>query len=162
MPMTMEWTAKLLFALANYIFRHALGATSTLAQSILGFVDIKNKFIIECEYSDPSIFFRGWGGCTQATLKVICDLKYNQDICWMWPLVFTWWNWMCLLTMMRDFECDRDARWAWLIFDVLNVNVWNVLVECDVWPRIWSRCLLNLINSHVLNASVVVECDRYP
>ena len=68
-----------------------------------------------------------------------------------------------LLNMMRDFECDRDARWTWLIFDVpFNVNVWNVLVEYDVWPWIWSRCLLNLINFHVSNASVVVECDRYP
>ena len=24
------------------------------------------------------------------------------------------------------------------------------------------RCLLNLINFHVLNANVIVECDRYP
>ena len=67
-----------------------------------------------------------------------------------------------LLNIMRDFECDRDACWTWLIFDVLNVNVWNVHVECDVWPWIWSRCLLNLINFHVLNANVIVECDRYP
>ena len=66
-----------------------------------------------------------------------------------------------LLNIMRDFECDRDVCWTWLIFDVLNVNVWNVHVECDVWPWIWSRCLLNLINFHVLNANVVVECDRY-
>ena len=110
------------------------------------------------------INIRGWGGCTQATLKVICDLKYDQDICWMWSLVFIWWNWMymCLLNIMRDFECDRGACWTWLIFDVLNVNVWNVHVECDVWPWIWSRCLLNLINFHVLNANVIVECDRYP
>ena len=108
------------------------------------------------------INIRGWGGCTQATLKVICDLKYDQDICWMWSLVFIWWNWICLLNIMRDFECDRDACWTWLIFDVLNVNVWNVHVECDVWPWIWSRCLLNLINFHVLNANVIVECDRYP
>ena len=62
-----------------------------------------------------------------------------------------------LLNIMRDFECDRDACWTWLIFDVLNVNVWNVHVECDVWPWIWSRCLLNLINFHVLNA----KCDRW-
>jgi len=111
----------------------------------------------------PSISFRGWSGCTQATLKVICDLKYDQDICWIESsLVFIWWNWMCLLNIMRDFECDRDACWTWLIFDVLNVNVWNVHVECDVWPWIWSRCLLNLINFHVLNANVIVECDRYP
>ena len=110
----------------------------------------------------PSNSFRGWGGYTKATLKVICDLKYDQDICWMWSLVFIWWNWMCLLNIMRDFECDRDACWTWLIFDVLNVNVWNVHVECDVWPWIWSRCLLNLINFHVLNANVIVECDRYP
>ena len=67
-----------------------------------------------------------------------------------------------LLNIMRDFECDRDFCWTWLIFDVLNVNVWNVHVECDVWPWIWSRCLLNLINFHVLNANVIVECDRYP
>ena len=67
-----------------------------------------------------------------------------------------------LLNIMRDFECDRDACWTWLIFDVLNVNVWNVHVECDVWPWIWSRCLLNLINFYVLNANVIVECDRYP
>ena len=78
----------------------------------------------------PSISFRGLGGCTQATLRVICDLKYDQDICWMSSLVFIWWNWICLL----NFGCDRDACWTWLIFDVLNVNVWNVHVECDVWP----------------------------
>ena len=45
------------------------------------------------------INIRGWGGCTQATLKVICDLKHDQDICWMWSLVFIWWNWICLLNI---------------------------------------------------------------
>ena len=139
------------------------GATSTPAQSILGFVDIKKNSLLNVNAQSavwryPSISFRGWGGCTQATLRVICDLKYDQDICWMSSLVFIWWNWICLL----NFGCDRDACWTWLIFDVLNVNVWNVHVECDVWPWIWSRCLLNLINFHVLNANVIVECDRYP
>ena len=139
------------------------GATSTPAQNILGFVDIKKNSLLNVNAQSavwryPSISFRGWGGCTQATLRVICDLKYDQDICWMSSLVFIWWNWICLL----NFGCDRDACWTWLIFDVLNVNVWNVHVECDVWPWIWSRCLLNLINFHVLNANVIVECDRYP
>ena len=155
------------FAPATYISQHSLrGYVDTSAKHIGICWHEKNSLLNvnaqSAVWRYPSISFRGWGCCTQATLKVICDLKYDQDICWMWSLVFIWWNWICLLNIMRDFECDRDACWTWLIFDVLNVNVWNVHVECDVWPWIWSRCLLNLINFHVLNANVIVECDRYP
>ena len=41
-----------------------------------------------------------------------------------------------LLNIMRDFECDRDACWTWLIFDVLNVNVWNVQNACTLVPTV--------------------------
>ena len=45
-PCRGKWTAKLLFAVANYISQHALGATSTPPQSILGFVDIKKNALL--------------------------------------------------------------------------------------------------------------------
>ena len=51
----------------------------------------------------------------------------------------------CLLNLINfrcvEWECLECSCWMW-------------------WPWIWSRCLL--INFHVLNANVIVECDRYP
>ena len=134
----------------------SIRVTSTVAQSVLGFVDIKTQFlnVLTCWFD--------------VTLKVIYGLDYDPDDSSMWSLFFimlkvkfpwmwcvtlnvikmlvldvNFWTWMSgmhLLNAMYDLQCDGDACWIWLF----------TCLECKCGCWMWSLSL-NVVKFEFLN-----------